>query len=555
MLTDSGFEDIVYQAGICTSGSLLGAMMGSHYNRAWLIHSIMSEGFERLLLKRFLLEKNPTISQVIADAAAGKPVTPYVIQECMSLVNKYEAFKSTVRQGAIGKTAQFWIMYIDIMKLQHIAHTSVQVNSFELRYVAWKGFLPYYFLFNMMNYARFHGSFYDELETLNSIENIYPGMKSLFRKKGISVQGQDRYPIRTAIDQRGEQTINRDAKTSGGVQSFSTNQSSVLRWCLNRAEAGYNTKSLNSMAGFGECSSIYKPLRPTQIIRSEELVSKVQTVLETEYINPFYIDIEKSQLVNLSSGIPLPDSSTDEIIKYYETGKKLSEDFRRERLVNQSVKFHAPIKRNNYASFSKKVVKIKVGKKVKTLEVNRNVIGSLLSFTAKTGKPIDFERALQHPLSPIPLSICHPDGTRRETVKSKLKGKILEYHINEAVEGNMSKDAIVLDMIAQIQTLQGSSRTYKDFAQKFVKSLPTGYNRVDLVADTYKDFSIKSMERKNRGESSKVLIKSLQSKMPPDFSRLLRNGENKTKLIELIAEYIESSKVKVFNILRCNKIR
>ena len=46
----------------------------------------------------------------------------------------------------------------------------------------------------------------------------------------------------------------------------------------------------------------------------------------------------------------------------------------------------------------------------------------------------------------------------------------------------------------------------------------------------------------------------MQSKLPPDFSRLLRNGENKTRLIELIVEYVDKNKAKVFNILRCNKI-
>ena len=32
---------------------------------------------------------------------------------------------------------------------------------------------------------------------------------------GLSVQAQDRYPHRTSIVQRGEQTINRDGETSG----------------------------------------------------------------------------------------------------------------------------------------------------------------------------------------------------------------------------------------------------------------------------------------------------------------------------------------------------
>ena len=34
-------------------------------------------------------------------------------------------------------------------------------------------------------------------------------------KNVLSVQAQDSYPLRTLVDQRGEQTINRNAKTSG----------------------------------------------------------------------------------------------------------------------------------------------------------------------------------------------------------------------------------------------------------------------------------------------------------------------------------------------------
>ena len=34
-------------------------------------------------------------------------------------------------------------------------------------------------------------------------------------KNGLSIQAQEKYPLTTACDQRGEQTINRDAKTAG----------------------------------------------------------------------------------------------------------------------------------------------------------------------------------------------------------------------------------------------------------------------------------------------------------------------------------------------------
>ena len=38
-----GFEDITFQAGICSSDSLNGVISGSHYNRNWTVHALFSE--------------------------------------------------------------------------------------------------------------------------------------------------------------------------------------------------------------------------------------------------------------------------------------------------------------------------------------------------------------------------------------------------------------------------------------------------------------------------------------------------------------------------------
>ena len=56
IVSNSGSEDVVFQAGICSTGSLKGILVGSHYNRAWTLHSVFSEALERLLLERFLNE-------------------------------------------------------------------------------------------------------------------------------------------------------------------------------------------------------------------------------------------------------------------------------------------------------------------------------------------------------------------------------------------------------------------------------------------------------------------------------------------------------------------
>ena len=69
-------------------------------------------------------------------------------------------------------------------------------------------------------------------------------------------------------------------------------------------------------------------------------------------------------------------------------------------------------------------------------------------------KSINFEAALKHPLSPVPLSIANADGRKRKTNKAKLKEIIYKYsETDENVVLGTEKDGYVLDMIAQIRTM------------------------------------------------------------------------------------------------------
>ena len=53
----SGFEDVVFQSGLGTSGSVQGILSGTHYNRAWVIHSAVSEAMERPLKQKLVFHR------------------------------------------------------------------------------------------------------------------------------------------------------------------------------------------------------------------------------------------------------------------------------------------------------------------------------------------------------------------------------------------------------------------------------------------------------------------------------------------------------------------
>ena len=57
-------------------------------------------------------------------------------------------------------------------------------NNCEARLYAQEYFIPFYFVFNKTNYARY-GSYY--LEKLKIIENSYPEMTEMMKHAGLSV--------------------------------------------------------------------------------------------------------------------------------------------------------------------------------------------------------------------------------------------------------------------------------------------------------------------------------------------------------------------------------
>ena len=305
-------------------------------------------------------------------------------------------------------------------------------------------------------------------------------------------------------------------------------------------------------------SGLYRLLRPSQILQTNERVISVMKVFSEDYIDPFGLFVEKDKLVNVSSGVALPDQIADELLLISEVGARKYEEFKKERLVEPQTKcFHAPISRTNIKGFKHNKMKVKLTKSkvCKSLEINRDILGKLLALSSKSGKPIDFEKALEYPLSPIPLSLCNGDGTMRKTNKSDLLQILLETRVDMEPPEIVKQDtAYIVDLMAVIRTIRNVPGTFEELAFNIIKSLPCGYKRVDIVADTYLLNSIKSSERCKRGDSEKVLVRSCKSKIPPEFNRFLSNGENKTRMIELLFQVIENNRVKMINLLKTNKI-
>ena len=79
-----------------------------------------------------------------------------------------------------------------------------QKEDFELRLASYRESYPILLLLQHMQNYTSYASFY--LQVLKCFDKMYPGLKEILAPTGISVQDQDGYSLRTAIDMQGEKT-------------------------------------------------------------------------------------------------------------------------------------------------------------------------------------------------------------------------------------------------------------------------------------------------------------------------------------------------------------
>ena len=280
--------------------------------------------------------------------------------------------------------------------------------------------------------------------------------------------------------------------------------------------------------------------------------------MKNEYINPFGGDIGKSELYNLSSGVPLHRSIAESILPVRKVGITKYDESEKSRLISKEKPFHDPIKRNKVKLFKDSTVKntIKTKDKETIIEVNRNILGKLLSITASSEHNIDFQKVLKYPLSPIPLSLAHPDGSRRTCTKSKLTEIITKHSLQHqpSIYTGENVGTYIMDLMATLRTFNAIPETCELLTWRLFDMLPKGLIRIDIVAGTYEGLSIKTTKRSSRGISRSIIIQLPKSKIPSPFSDILNNDKNKKRLIEIILEVMVNNRNEILQFIPSSEL-
>jgi len=270
--------------------------------------------------------------------------------------------------------------------------------------------------------------------------------------------------------------------------------------------------------------------------KNPQALVEVTSMIENA-INPFEIADNKNMLINIGSGKAASPNVTNFFTNVESIGRKAKDKFIEECNINPK-RFEETIKKRKLFTFASegKTYRMKgTSEKVEAVRIERDLFGSIL-YLALENK-IDIGEVLKYPLTPVPLSLCHTDGTMFKTQKPSLM---------EEIEGRYLSvdptyiDAMLIDGIFFLHLLVNLLPLFGQVSRHIlVKLCNIKASRIDIVFYQVKTPSIKDCERDRRSFTDRNLmyvITGPMQKRPSNFVESLRSNDFKRSLVNFLVD-------------------
>ena len=161
--------------------------------------------------------------------------------------------------------------------------------------------------------------------------------------------------------------------------------------------------------------NVASDLRDGQMRKNSEASSFIIAHVENT-MNPFANDVDKDHLYNVGSGKCASKETKDSLLHVHENGTKLKEAFT-SKCIKDPNRFVKKITLRKLLTFASKgqKYKMKANEKLAVVKMKRDLFVSILFMSLQ--HQIYVGELFEFPLTPVPLSLCHVDGTRLKTQK------------------------------------------------------------------------------------------------------------------------------------------
>ena len=330
-----------------------------------------------------------------------------------------------------------------------------------------------------------------------------------------------------------EQSVNADqASRLTGITSFTTSATGRKKWLITRSARSAIIGSLLEKTGLKASDDGLKDLKVYRIRKDNENMNELLDTI-TAHMDPFQMKTDDN-LYCLSSGKSVPAEVKEDLLNCQERGKSWCQEFEEGCQLDPS-RFQKPIPRRKVKNFASMSIKssVKSNKKVVELQVTRDLFGRLLYLTI-TNK-LDLTKVFPFPLTPVPLSLAHVDGSLNKTDKSKLIQKI-EREV-KSIDPVNPVDVTLVDGMFLLHTLQNVPVTFGEIASSILQILCGMSERVDMICDVYRSPSIKDLEHCRRSsDDAAYSITGPDQRRPKDWQKALKSANFKTAFLNFLAQ-------------------
>ena len=212
-----------------------------------------------------------------------------------------------------------------------------------------------------------------------------------------------------------------------------------------------------------------------------------------------------NDLVNISTGKAASSETTSYLLSTFQSGNEARHKFERECLTD-STRFMKTFSRIDIKNIKRKTME---SRKLNVAKGFRDIFARLLTLAARESKAIDLHHIVCYPITDVPLSLAHADGTPLKTEKASLT-KLLESK-QTSVLTNINLSSIscsIIDggLILYEVLVQHTTSSYVDIATELLARVCSLQGmEIHLLLDKYKSPSIDN-ERKLRCRTEEVFI-------------------------------------------------
>lgn len=427
------------------------------------------------------------------------------------------------------------MLYVNLIDYYLILTKSIRTGNFDL----FKYILPkianLFFALNHQNYSRWLVKYHDNLLR---VDETHPGLKLQLEPGSFGVKITNKPFSRIPIDLTLEQTINADAaRRLTGIMHMTNSIAARQRWSKSHGIRSFMISHVLEEIGIKKNQDITADLQNSIIRKSTLQLSRFLQGIK-ERINPFEGHLQQEFLYNITSGQAISDEISKFLLNIEENRDEMRRQFIGECSQSQN-RFEQPIKKNKIFNFTSalKKSKTKVAGKLQEVKLQRDLFGRLLGLSLSEN--IDIKKVLRYPLTPVPLSMCHLDGSICKTTKSILM-KLLEVKVDNHEEIVNKPDIVIIDGYFLLHCMKEVPITYGNISKKILQMI-TNYsaNRIDLIFDKYFNPSIKDYEHALRGSyiNENYVISGVNQKRKSNFSVELKNMKFKEAFVKFLIEH------------------